>query len=314
MEIINGSAKVRMLGIPHPVITLGNFDGVHLGHQKILKKTIQRAQALGVPSLLYTFNPHPLQVLRPEEAPPSITTFEEKVRIIERIGIDYLVCEHFTRQYAEQPPEEFIKNIICDRIHPCEIVIGHDYAFGKNRKGSVELLRKMGEIFHFKVLVIDNITIKNIPVRSTTVRRLITLGKVSLAEKLLGRPYCLTGKVVHGKQRRIGFPTANLNPGKNLVPKNGVYAIQACTPHGLFNGVVNIGCNPTFGSNRLTVEAHLFDFQGDLYGKEISLYFIKRIRGEKKFFEVQQLVRQIERDIAFAKRILAAHRQRQEVV
>ena len=313
MQIINGSAKVRALGIPNPVITIGNFDGVHLGHQKILKKTIQRAQALGVPALVYTFNPHPLQVLRPDDAPPSITTFEEKVHIIERLGIDYLVCEHFTRQYAEQPPEEFIKNIICDRIHPQEIVIGHDYAFGKNRKGSIELLHKMGDIFHFKVLVIDNITIKNIPVRSTTVRRLITLGKVSLAEKLLGRPYCLSGKVVHGKQRRIGFPTANLSPRKNLVPKNGVYAIKANTPQGMFKGVVNIGYNPTFAGTRLTIEAHLFDFQGDLYGKEIALYFIKRIRGEKKFFEVQQLVRQIERDIAFAKRILAGHRQRQEV-
>ncbi|MCX8043965.1 MAG: bifunctional riboflavin kinase/FAD synthetase [Desulfobacterota bacterium] len=314
MEIINGSSKVKAFKLTNPVITVGNFDGVHLGHQKILKKTIQRAHALGGCSLVYTFHPHPLQVLRPEDAPPAITTFEEKVAIIGSIGIDYLVCEHFTRQYAEQPPEEFIKNIICDRIHPREIIIGHDYAFGKNRKGTVELLRKMGEIFHFKVHVIDNITIKNIPVRSTTVRRLIVLGKVSLAEKLLGRSYCLSGKVIHGKQRRIGFPTANLSPGKSLIPKNGVYAIRAATPYGVFNGVVNIGFNPTFAAEKLTIEAHLFDFSADLYGKELSLHFIKRIRGEKKFPDVDALVKQIEKDIALAKRILAAHRQRQEDV
>ncbi len=288
----------------NPVITIGNFDGVHLGHQKILKKTIQRARALGGVAVVYTFHPHPLKVVRPEAEPQSISTFEEKVRLIDGLGIDFLICENFTRQFAEQPPEEFIKNIIVDRIHPREIIIGHDYAFGKNRKGSIELLQKMGDIFHFKVQVIDNITIKNIPVRSTTVRRLITLGKVSLADKLLGRPYSLSGRVVHGKQRRIGFPTANLSPGKNLIPKNGVYAIRAQTPHGVFHGIVNVGYNPTFDNDRLAIEAHLFNFSGDLYGRDITILFIKRVRGEKKFSDVPALVKQIERDIAFTKRFL----------
>jgi riboflavin kinase / FMN adenylyltransferase len=304
MQILKGSREAKSLGLKNPVITIGNFDGVHLGHQKILKRTIQRARALDGVSVVYTFNPHPLKVVRPEAEPQSITTFEEKVRLIDAIGIDCLVCENFTRQFAEQPPEEFIKNIIVDRIHPREIIIGHDYAFGKNRKGSIELLQKMGEIFHFKVQVIDNITIKNIPVRSTTVRRLITLGKVSLADKLLGRPYSLSGKVVHGKQRRIGFPTANLSPGKNLIPKNGVYAIRTQTPYGVFNGIVNVGYNPTFDNDRLTIEAHLFNFNETLYGRDITVYFIKRVRGEKKFGDVPSLVKQIERDIALTKRIL----------
>jgi riboflavin kinase / FMN adenylyltransferase len=282
MQILKGSREAKSLGLKNPVITIGNFDGVHLGHQKILKKTIQRARALDGVSVVYTFNPHPLKIVRPEAEPQSISTFEEKVRLIDGVGIDFLVCENFTRQFAEQPPEEFIKNIIVDRIHPREIIIGHDYAFGKNRKGSIELLQKMGDIFHFKVHVIDNITIKNIPVRSTTVRRLITLGKVSLADKLLGRPYSLSGKVVHGKQRRIGFPTANLSPGKNLIPKNGVYAIRIQTPYGVFNGIVNVGYNPTFDNDRLTIEAHLFNFSMNLYGRDITVYFIKRVRGEKK--------------------------------
>jgi riboflavin kinase/FMN adenylyltransferase len=218
--------------------------------------------------------------------------------------MDYLICEQFTRRFAGQPPEEFIKNIIVDRIRPREIIIGHDYAFGKNRRGSIELLRKMGEIFHFRVQVIDNITIKNIPVRSTTVRRLITLGKVSLAAKLLGRPYSLSGRVLHGKQRRIGFPTANLSPGKNLIPKNGVYAIRAQTPGGLFDGIVNVGYNPTFDNDALTIEAHLFNFNDNLYGRDITLYFIKRVRGEKKFGDVPALVKQIDRDIVLTKRLL----------
>ena len=304
MQILKGSREAKSLGLKNPVITIGNFDGVHLGHQKILKKTIQRARALDGVAVVYTFHPHPLKIVRPEAEPQSITTFEEKVRLIDGVGIDILVCENFTRQFAEQPPEEFIKNIIVDRIHPREIIIGHDYAFGKNRKGSIELLQKMGEIFHFKVHVIDNITIKHIPVRSTTVRRLITLGKVSLADKLLGRPYSLSGKVVHGKQRRIGFPTANLSPGKNLIPKNGVYAIRTQTPYGVFNGIVNVGYNPTFDNDRLTIEAHLFNFKENLYGRDLTVYFIKRVRGEKKFGDVPSLVKQIERDIALTKRIL----------
>jgi len=307
MQILKGSREAKLSGLKNSVITIGNFDGVHLGHQKILKKVIQRARALDGVSAVYTFHPHPLKVIRPEAEPLRITTFEEKIRLIETTGIDCLIWENFTRQFAEQPPEEFIKNIIVDRIRPREIIIGHDYAFGKNRKGSIDLLRKMGEIFHFKVQVVDNMTIKNIPVRSTTVRRLITLGKVSLADKLLGRPYSLSGRVVHGKQRRIGFPTANLSPGKNLIPKNGVYAVRTQTPCGLFNGIVNVGYNPTFENDRLTIEAHLFNFNENLYGKDITLYFIKRVRAEKKFGDVPGLVKQIDRDIVFAKRILGKY-------
>jgi len=308
MQILKGSREAKSLGLKNPVLTIGNFDGVHLGHQKILKKAIQRARVLDGVSVVYTFHPHPLKIVRPEAEPQSITTFEEKVRLIAGLGIDFLVCENFTRQFAEQPPEEFIKNIIVDRIHPREIIIGHDYAFGKNRKGSIQLLQKMGEIFHFKVQVIDNITIKNIPVRSTTVRRLISLGKVSLAAKLLGRPYSLSGRVVHGKQRHIGFPTANLSPGKNLIPKNGVYAIRAQTPHGVFKGIANVGNNPTFDNDRLTIEAHLFDFNENLYGKDITVAFIKRVRPEKKFSEVPSLVKQIERDITTAKIFLDTYK------
>jgi riboflavin kinase/FMN adenylyltransferase len=306
MQIIKGSRKlIKKIVLKNPVVTLGNFDGVHRGHQRILQKVIQRAKAVEGISAVYTFNPHPLEVLKPEQAPLKITTFEEKANLIDYIGIDYLITETFTKRFSEQSPEEFVKTIICDRMHPREIVIGHDYAFGKNRQGAVELLKKMGQAFHFRVHVVSDIKIKNIPVRSTTLRNLISSGKVSLAQKLMGRPYCLTGKVVHGKQRKIGFPTANLNPAKRvLLPGNGVYAICAATPYGKFNGVVSIGYNPTFEGKKRTIEAHMFNLNKNLYGKEITIYWIKRIRSEKKFPDAETLAAQIEKDIAFAKKIL----------
>ncbi len=304
MHIIKGSRRFKQLGVRNPVITLGNFDGVHRGHQRILKMIIQHARALGGASVVYTFDPHPLNILRPEAEPLKITTFAEKAHLVEKMGIDYLICEKFTKSFAEKTPEEFIQKIIYDRIRPREIVIGHDYAFGKKRKGSIELLQKRGKKYGYAVHVIRDITIKNIPVRSTTIRKLIAEGRVSLAQKLLGSYYSLSGKVIHGKQRRIGFPTANLSHIKDLIPQQGIYAIRASTPHGQFDGVVNIGFNPTFDGTKLCIEAHLFDFDYILYGQHITIFFVKRIRGERKFSDVPSLVRQIEKDIALAKRIL----------
>ena len=306
MHIIQGSSHFKEHSVHNPVMTLGNFDGVHLGHQKILKKVLQRAQSVGGASVVYTFHPHPLTVIRPGQEPLKITTFEEKAALIEQAGIDYLICERFNRRFSEKSPEDFIHKTICGNIHPLEIVIGHDFSFGRHRAGTIELLKKMGQSCAFQVDAVSDITIKNIPVRSTTIRTLIASGRVSLAAKLLGRHYAISGTVVHGKQRRIGFPTANLKPDKKLIPPNGVYVIRAQTPNGLFDGVVSIGSNPTFTDSAvLCVEAHLFDFNYDLYGKNMTLCFIKKIRGEKKFKEVSALTEQIHKDIAFAKNILA---------
>ncbi len=305
MQIIRGSKKIKEYDLTNPVITLGNFDGVHLGHQKILKKTIQRARAVNGVSAVYTFDPHPLSVLNPGHEPLKLTTFEEKASILEEFGINYLICENFTKKFSEKSPEEFIKKIICDRIHPREIVIGNDYAFGKNRKGAVELLKKMGRVFDFQVHVASDMRMKNIPVRSTTIRNLISSGKVSLAQKLMGRHYSMTGKVIHGRKRKIGFPTANLKPySRDLIPADGVYAASISTSYGMFSGVVNIGMNPTFDEKKTTIEVHIFDFSKNIYGEEITLFFVKRIRGEKKFKEAKTLAEQIRTDIVFAKKIL----------
>jgi len=304
MEIIKGSRKLKDIRLLNPVVTLGNFDGVHKGHQKILKKVIQRARAIGGVSVVYTFDPHPLNVLRPDREPPKITTFEEKARLIAEMGIDYLVCENFTRRFAQKTPENFLQKIICDRLKPREIVIGHDYAFGKGRQGTVDLLKSTGKALGIRVDIVSDIKIKNIPVRSTTIRKLISSGKVSLADKLMGRYYCLSGKVVHGQQRRIGFPTANLSHIKDLLPQKGVYAIYVETPYGKYKGAVNIGMNPTFEGKKLCVEAHIFDFDGDLYGREISIFFVKRVRGEKKFKDPESLADRIKKDVSFIKRVL----------
>jgi riboflavin kinase / FMN adenylyltransferase len=305
MQIIKGSRHFKQLGAPDPVITLGNFDGVHLGHQKILQEVIARARTAGAPSVVYTFVPHPLQLLKPDIAPLKLTAADEQARRIEQAGIDYLVYEKFTRALAQRTPESFVRAVVHGRLHPREIVIGHDYAFGKSRRGSVALLRQLGRAYGFTVHEISDIRIKNIPVRSTTIRSLIVAGKVSLAAKLMGRAYSLTGRVVHGRRRRIGFPTANLTPStRDLTPGNGVYAIIARTPYGACKGVVNIGTNPTFDCDRRTIEAHLFDFDRDLYGQTITLFFIRKIRDEKKFNDVKPLTDRIARDIAFAHSIL----------
>ncbi len=305
MKIINGSLAFKKMQIKNCVVTLGNFDGVHRGHQKIIRKAVDRARAISGSSVVYTFDPHPLNVLRPEQEPPKITTFEEKAHLISMLGVDYLVCEHFTKRFAGKTPEAFLQEIICGRLRPREIVIGHDYSFGRGRNGSVALLQQAGLQHGFSVHVEQDIRDRNIPVRSTMIRRLINEGRVSLAAKLLGDEYRISGAVVHGKKRRIGFPTANLSHVKDLVPHNGVYAVLADTPYGTYGGAVNIGFNPTFDGKKRTIEAHLFDFDQDLYGRDITLRFVRKIRLEKKFASIEELQRQIELDIEKARRILA---------
>ena len=201
-----------------------------------------------------------------------------------------------------------MQDVICGRLQPSEIVIGHDYSFGKGRNGSVAMLEKAGAQYGFTVHVEQDIRDRNIPVRSTTIRRLINEGRVSLAAKLLGDDYRMSGTVVHGKKRRIGFPTANLSHIKDLVPHNGVYAVLADTPYGTYGGVVNIGFNPTFDGKKRTIEAHLFGFDDDLYGRDVTLRFVRKIRLEKKFGSVEELKQQIMRDTEKAKKILAGRK------
>jgi riboflavin kinase/FMN adenylyltransferase len=304
MKVIKGSHKLKDLTLKNPVLTIGNFDGLHIGHKLIIKNTVQRAKAIGGVSIVYTFNPHPLTVLAPHKSPPIITTFAEKAQLLKRSGIDLLVVERFTRKFSDLTSEQFIKDILYARFHPKEILVGHDYAFGKGREGSVSLLKKVGRQLGYTVWEMRDIRIDDIQVRSTTIRNFISAGNVYEASRLLGRLYRLAGTVVYGEHRGFRFATANLRPDKNLIPKNGIYVIRAETPYGKFDGVANIGICPTFGNNACTIEAHLFNFNKSLYGKKIGILFVDRLRGEKKFRDVSSLAAQIEKDIQKAKKIL----------
>lgn len=305
MKIVRGTKNI-VGPIPYPVVAIGNFDGVHVGHQMIFRKTAEKARANHGTSIVFTFEPHPLKIIAPDKMPPLLTTFRQKMELIEGCGIDQVICADFTRQFADQHPRDFARNILVDRIGVKEIVVGFDYAFGRGRKGTITYLKKMGEEFGFKIHVVDPIKLNGHLVSSSYVRELIEDGKVKIAGSFLGRSYSIRGPVVHGHHtgKAIGFPTANLNTAKGQIPGTGVYAARVLHREKQYQGVVNVGFNPTFNRDRLSVEVHIFDFQDKIYGQEIEVIFVDRIRSEKTFQSAGQLVEQIKKDIQTAKEIL----------
>jgi len=266
----------------------------------------ERARALGLPSVALSFYPHPLKILRPREAPLMLLPLKEKVRLLESMGLDHFLCIRFTRTFASIRAQRFVREVLVEGLHAREIFVGRDYRFGKDRKGDVTLLSRMGEKFGFRVRVVEPVVMKGILVSSTRVRRMLLEGRVEEAMKLLGRPYKLLGKVVRGvgRGRLLGFPTANIEPENELIPKNGVYCVAVEVENMVRPGVVNIGFNPTFEDDgRVKVEAHIIDFSGELYNKEIGVLFLKRIRGEVKFSSPEELGKRIAKDVEEAKGI-----------
>lgn len=296
---------------PNAVVTIGNFDGVHKGHQAILHQVIEKAEAINGTSVAITFEPHPLKVLSDEGAPPLITLYEQKVELIEQTGIDVLICTPFTQSFAALSAESFIEDILIHKIGMKAIVIGKDYQFGKNRRGSVAFLREYAKAYAIEVLVADWIPVSaQIPDRisSTRVREIVMEGRVEEARHLLGRYYQIRGEVVTGRQRggpMLGFPTANIQLVDELCPKMGVYAVTVEWKKKKYKGVANIGYAPTFDDHLFTVEVHLFDFKDDIYGETIKVNFIQRIRDEKRFSGIEELSAQISRDIESAHTRLA---------
>lgn len=296
---------------PNAVVTIGNFDGVHKGHQAILHQVIEKAEAINGTSVAITFEPHPLKVLSDEGAPPLITLYEQKVELIEQAGIDVLICTPFTQSFAALSAESFIEDILIHKIGMKAIVIGKDYQFGKNRRGSVAFLREYATTYSIEVLVADWIPVSaQIPDRisSTRVREIVMAGRVEQARHLLGRYYQIRGEVVTGRQRggpMLGFPTANIKLVDELCPKMGVYAVTVEWKKKKYKGVANIGYAPTFDDHLFTVEVHLFDFKDDIYGETIKVNFIQRIRDEKRFSGIEELSAQISRDIESAHTLLA---------
>ncbi len=305
MRIIRG-VKNFVEKLPNPVLTLGNFDGVHLGHQAIFKRVVERSREIKGTSIAFTFEPHPLKVLAPERSPRLLNTFHGKMKLIEAAGIQVVICADFTRAFADQNPDDFAREVLHEKIGTREVYVGYDYAFGKGREGSIESLKTMGRTHGFVVGVVDAVQVDGLVVSSSLVRDIISSGRVDEAVKYLGRYYAIEGTVVHGSNRghELGFPTANIHTPNELIPPYGVYAVLAHVGGRKLKGVASVGVRPTFDNGPLSLEAYLFDFDGDLYGKHMEISFVARLRGEKKFPDAESLVRQIRKDVEGAKQVL----------
>ena len=294
-------------------VTIGNFDGVHLGHQLLFSEVGNLAHLHGGTSVVVTFDPHPLKVLCPGSI-RLISTTEQKIELIERAGIDVLVVIPFDRNFAATTAEEFVEDILISKIGLKELVVGYDYAFGRGRTGNIDFLKAKGEEKGFPVTVVEAHYEKDLLVSSTKIRELVAEGRMRDVHQLLGRYYQIRGEVQRGKQRGrsvVGFPTANLQIlEEDLCPKRGVYVTQVVYDGRCYGGVSNIGYNPTFGENRLVAETHIFDFDDDIYGKPIRINLLQHLRGEKKFNGPEELSSQIKKDIQLAHEVLeAAHKE-----
>lgn len=299
MNVIFDLEKLKS-PLKNPVLTIGNFDGVHKGHLALFEKVKERALAIGGQSVVMTFEPHPVKVMAPENGPPLITPIEQKLHLIWDSGIDIIFCIPFTHQFASISAQDFVNEILVNKIGIREIVVGYDYTFGHQRQGNIALLQQMGERLDFKVHVLEQVRIDHTLVSSTHIRELIQEGNLTEAKKLLGRNYQICGTVVRGKNRGgklLGYPTANLKLIDKLIPKQGVYAVTVIIGEKTYIGVTNIGNNPTFGDDALSIETHILNFSKDILGEKIKVNFIHRLRDEKTFKNVQELSDQIDRDI-----------------
>jgi riboflavin kinase / FMN adenylyltransferase len=284
----------------HPtVITMGVFDGLHMGHQLIMRTVIERAQATGLVSTVLTFSPHPRAVLHPETAPPLLQTFEQKIEGMETIGIDQVVVLEFNLELAAMTAEEFTRDILCNKLHAREIHLGKGFAFGRGREGNIDKLKEYSLRYDFIAEEVPEVLLRGRRISSTIIRRLIKAGRMNLARRMLGRPYSVEGRVIEGRRvgRELNFPTANFIPENSVLPADGVYVTLILIDGKWRRSVSNIGVRPTLVSaGERLVECHLLDFDGDLYGKNVSLRFLYRLREEKKFASIQELKAQIAHD------------------
>jgi riboflavin kinase/FMN adenylyltransferase len=295
------------------VVTVGTFDGVHLGHQRLIERIRHLAREIDGESVLITFDPHPRSVIHPsDDSLRLLSTTEEKIELLTPFSVDHLVIFPFTREFSLLTAREYIEKFLVEKFHPSVIVIGYNHHFGHHRDGNIELLKRLGTEFHFRVEEISKQMVDEIEVSSTRIRIALQEGDVSTAAHLLGHYYCLSGKVIRGNQlgRKLGYPTANILPGQplKLVPADGVYAIRVLADQatGWQNGVMSIGFRPTVNGTHRTIEAHLFDFAGELYGQTLTIQFIRFIRDEWKFETVDLMLEEIKKDEAKAREILSA--------
>jgi riboflavin kinase / FMN adenylyltransferase len=291
------------------VVTVGSFDGVHRGHAAVLEEIARRARAAGRHSVLVTFDPHPLAVVNPAAAPPLLTTGPERREILAQTGLDYAVLLRFDHRLAELAAEDFVREILLRRCGMRELVIGYDHGFGRGRQGDVAMLRRLGATDGFSVDVVPEVQVDGHPVSSTLVRRAVAGGDLDRAASLLGRPYYLTAEVVpgDGRGRTIGFPTANLGrvPPRKLLPPDGVYAVRVEWRGGRADGMMNQGGRPTFQQGERSLEVHLLDWEGPLYGEWLKVEWVARLRDVRRFASADALRAQLERDRHAARAALA---------
>ena len=285
------------------VLTLGVFDGLHLGHQLIMSTVVERARAAGAVPTVITFDPHPRAVLHPESAPPLLQTFDQKIEAFDVLGIEQTIVLRFTPEFAAVRAHDFLRDVVMDRLHAREVYLGKGFAFGHEREGNIDLLRRLGGELGFVAGEVPEVRLRGRRVSSSKIRELLTRGQVNLARRMLGRPYGVEARVEHGSERghQLGFPTANLHPHNRVIPKNGVYVTGTLIEGQWRRSVTNVGLRPTFGDvTEPSVETFVMNWDGDLYGDVVRVRFLHRLRDERKFSSIDELKTQISRDVARA--------------
>ena len=290
------------------VATFGVFDGLHLGHQAVIHQVVRQAAARDLSSAALAFYPHPIAFLAPERCPPILTPRQKRIELLEELGIDTAVFVRFDAYLAQMSPSAFVQDVLVDKLRAKQVIVGYACQFGKNRAGNAEVLQSLGAQFNFNVTITPPTLVKGMPVHSTRVREAVQQGELHLAVELLGRPHSIMGKIVRGdgRGRQLGYPTANIRAENQVHPPNGVYAIRAKLDDRVYGGILNMGVRPTFDGPSFQIEAHLFDFNEDVYDKEIEIFFIKKVRDERKFPNLEALVKRIGRDVDVARGILDA--------
>ncbi len=290
----------------HTSATIGNFDGVHMGHKKIIRSIEEMAKRKGLSTCVITFHPHPQKVLKNIDV-PLLVPIRERLKLLEKEGVDYVACYTFTDEISKMSAKEFITEILLGKLNVKHLIVGPDFSFGKKREGNAELLKEMGKEHHFETEVLGPVLIDNEVVSSSAIRNLLKNGDIKKAAKFLGYDFYIEGRVTEGEKRgrRIGFPTVNLDTDWDILPKVGVYATRAYVNNDKFDSITNVGYRPTFGENKLLIETHIFDFNSDVYGKRVKIEFVDRIRDEERFENVDALVAQIKRDVEKVKRVLS---------
>lgn len=306
MRLFHGTDNAEI--VRPTVLSLGVFDGLHLGHQLIVKTVVQRAHACGAIPTIITFDPHPRAVLHPESAPPLLQTFDQKVEAFGVLGIEQVIVIRFTREFSRIRAEDFLREIVCERLQAREVYLGRGFAFGHGREGNIELLRKASQRYGFFADEVPEVRLRGRRISSSRIREALAAGRVNLARRMLGRPYGVEGRVVHGDERgrALGFPTANLQPQNRVIPRAGVYVTATLIDGAWRRSLTNVGVRPTFGDRReAVVETFVMGWTGDLYGDVVRVRFLHRVRDERKFASIDDLKSRIEQDRARAGRYFA---------